>query len=120
MIIIYKYILYHCYKLYKDKWNSEIPETYAVCFVSLIQYFNLITLWIIVQLNINNLPELDGYIHASVIAILIGINFLMHSKTIRNIEAARGADRKAFHTIGWFAGIYSLVSILVVLVLISF
>jgi hypothetical protein len=40
-MIIFDYIYYRTYTLYKDKWKEEDPKLYAVGVVSLLQEFNL-------------------------------------------------------------------------------
>lgn len=40
-MILFDYLYYRTYSLYKNKWNEEDPKLYAVGIVSLMQEFNL-------------------------------------------------------------------------------
>lgn len=38
---MFSYLYYRIHSTYKYKWNNKIPSVYAICGISLLQFFNL-------------------------------------------------------------------------------
>jgi len=72
---MFAYLYYRIHSTYKYKWNNSIPSVYAICLVSLLQFFNFSCLlffcFFVVETHLN-INKLFG---AAIVAGLLGINY---------------------------------------------
>lgn len=80
--IMFTYLYYRIFSIYKYKWNDSTPGIYATCFVSILQFFNfscLLFLFFFIAKTHLNINKIYG---ALLVVCIIGFNhyrFHIHS-----------------------------------------
>ncbi len=113
-MILFDYIYYRTYSLYKDKWKEEDPKLYAVGMVSLMQEFNVGAILFFI---INHLEIKIERIYVFLFYIVLFIfNMLWYSKfrTYNNLFQKWDTEAK---NIRIFRGILILLFILISIIL---
>lgn len=91
MINIYKYIYYRTYKWNLKKWGAhDVPQFKSMYIVSLIMFFNIITVGLLLQ-KISGLPFLKQLREITVLS-MIGTGFLSYFTFVRKKKIR--VDRK--------------------------
>lgn len=79
---MFAYLYYRIFSTYKYKWNDSIPGVYAICLVSILQFFNFSCLLFLVFFIADTHLDINKLYGALLVAGLIGFNyyrFYIHS-----------------------------------------
>lgn len=115
-MLLYKYIYYCLYKLYRKK-NSELESILSpLFFVSILIVINALTILVFVDKNIYKIEYLKSSIHTVILLVLIYvINYFMlvhrkrYLKIFSKIESLKLTVKGRFLN-GWLVTIYLIVS----------
>ena len=72
---MFDYLYYRIYSTYKNKWNDSIPGVYAVCLISILQFFNLSCILFIGFYITDRRLITNKIFGALLVLVLIGINY---------------------------------------------
>ncbi len=109
----FDYIYYRVYSTYQ-KWREPDPWIYASILVALMQFLNLLVIYLIVDELINTSTNLKPVIVVLIVA-LIGLNFQRYSK-VKSFEKLKDLWKEEQKEIkkkkGWFIVLYIITSVL--------
>lgn len=109
----FDYIYYRVYSTYQ-KWREPDPWIYASILVALMQFLNLLVIYLIVDELINTSTNLKPVIVVLIVA-LIGFNFQRYSK-VKSFEKLKDLWKEEQKEIkkkkGWFIVLYITTSVL--------
>lgn len=109
----FDYIYYRVYSTYQ-KWREPDPWIYASILVALMQFLNLLVIYLIVDELINTSTNLKPVIVVLIVA-LIGFNFQRYSK-VKSFEKLKDLLKEEQKEIkkkkGWFIVLYITTSVL--------
>lgn len=72
---MFAYLYYRIYAIYKYKWNDNVPGVYAVCIISLLQGFNILSVLFAVELFAQLDFEIRKIYYGLLIIVLIAFNY---------------------------------------------
>ena len=72
---MFTYLYYRIYAIYKHKWNDSVPSVYAVCITSILQGFNILSIFFAVELIAQLDFEIGKIYYGLLIIILIALNY---------------------------------------------
>lgn len=72
---MFAYLYYKIYAIYKYKWKDSVPGVYAVCIVSILQGFNLLSVFFTVELFAQQNFEIRKIYYGLLITTLIVLNY---------------------------------------------
>ncbi len=109
----FDYIYYRVYSTYQ-KWREPDPWIYASILVALMQFLNLLVIYLIVDELFNTSTNLKPVIVVLIVA-LIGLNFQRYSK-VKSFEKLKDLWKEEQKEIkkkkGWFIVLYIITSVL--------
>ncbi len=109
----FDYIYYRVYSTYQ-RWREPDPWIYASILVALMQFLNLLVIYLIVDELINTSTNLKPVIVVLIVA-LIGLNFQRYSK-VKSFEKLKDLWKEEQKEIkkkkGWFIVLYIITSVL--------
>lgn len=111
-----KYFDYFYYRVYStyQRWREPDPWIYASILVALMQFLNLLVMYLIVDELINTSTNLKPVIVVLIVA-LIGLNFQRYSK-VKSFEKLKDLWKEEQKELkekkGWFIVLYIIVSVL--------
>lgn len=109
----FDYIYYRVYSTYK-KWKEPNPWIYASMLVALMQFLNLLVIYLIVDELINTSTNLKPVIIV-LIVLLIGLNFQRYNK-VKPYEKLKDSwkneQKELKKKMGWFIVLYIIISVL--------
>lgn len=109
----FDYIYYRLYSTYR-KWRDPDPWIYASMLVALMQFLNLLVIYLIVDVLINTSTNLKPVIIV-LFVVLIGLNFQRYSK-VKPYEKLKGLWKDEQQELkkkkGWFIVLYIILSVL--------
>lgn len=109
----FDYIYYRVYSTYQ-KWREPDPWIYASILVALMQFLNLLVIYLIADELINTSTNLKPVIVVLIVA-LIGLNFQRYSK-VKSFEKLKDLWKEEQKEIkkkkGWFIVLYIITSVL--------
>lgn len=109
----FDYIYYRVYNTYQ-KWREQDPWIYASMLVALMQFLNLLVIYLIVDVLINTSTNLKPVIIV-LFVVLIGLNFQRYSK-VKPYEKLKGLWKDEQQELkkkkGWFIVLYIILSVL--------
>lgn len=109
----FDYIYYRVYNTYQ-KWREQDPWIYASMLVALMQFLNLLVIYLIVDVLINTSTNLKPVIIV-LFVVLIGLNFQRYSK-VKPYEKLKGLWKDEQQVLkkkkGWFIVLYIILSVL--------
>lgn len=109
----FDYIYYRVYSTYQ-RWREPDPWIYASILVALMQFLNLLVIYLIVDELINTSTNLKPVIVVLIVA-LIGFNFQRYSK-VKSFEKLKDLWKEEQKEIkkkkGWFIVLYITTSVL--------
>jgi hypothetical protein len=109
----FDYIYYRVFSTYQ-KWREPDPWIYASILIALLQFLNLLVIYLIVDGLINTSANLKPVI-VVLIVVLIGLNFQRYSK-VKPYEKMKDLwkdeQKEAKKKRGWFIFLYIIISVL--------
>jgi len=109
----FDYIYYRLYSTYR-KWRDPDPWIYASMLVALMQFLNLLVIYLIVDVLINTSTNLKPVIIV-LFVVLIGLNFQRYSK-VKPYEKLKDLwndeQKELKKKMGWFIVLYIILSVL--------
>jgi len=72
---MFDYLYYRIYAIYKFKWKDSVPGVYAICILSLLQGFNILSAMFAIELFTQQDFEIRKIYYGLLIAVLITFNY---------------------------------------------
>lgn len=117
---MFAYLYYRIYAIYKYKWKDDVPGVYAICILSLLQGFNILSALFVAEIITKLDFEINKIYYGLLIAALITLNYFRFNylNNFNELEKKwRDEPSKQKISLGVIVLVYILMSFLLIIYL---